>query len=73
MRTFNPPTRSLVIFCLLLAIVLMGEGTAPAAEIGEPAPDFTLKSNLGNEISLSQFKGKKNVFIQFYTTDFNPT
>ena len=29
--------------------------------VGEPAPDFKLPSVAGDEITLSQFRGKKNV------------
>ena len=73
MRTYIPPPRSLVIFCLLLGIVFMGSMTATALQIGEKAPAFTLSSTTGGMISLNQYKGKKLVLIQFYSTDFNPT
>jgi peroxiredoxin len=43
-----------------------------AVEIGDKAPSFDLPSTTGEIISLNQFKGKKNVLIQFYTLDFNP-
>jgi len=39
---------------------------------GEVAPDFKLKSHLGDEVSLSQFKGKKNVLLAFYPLSFTP-
>lgn len=47
------------------------------AQVGKPAPDFTLKStkgatgakNLGEEISLSSYRGKWLVFF-FYPLDF---
>ena len=37
------------------------------AEVGKPAPDFTLKDQDNNEVSLSSLKGKKTVvmFIPF--------
>ena len=35
------------------------------AEIGQQAPDFTLKSHTGEEVSLSQFKGVKPVVLVF--------
>lgn len=38
-------------------------------KIGNPAPDFTLPSQNGEKISLSQFKGKKNVVLFFYHKD----
>ena len=34
-------------------------------EIGHEAPDFTLKSHTGEEVTLSQFRGKKNVVLVF--------
>ncbi len=32
-------------------------------EVGSQAPDFTLLNQNGEEVSLSQFKGKKSYFI----------
>jgi len=46
---------------------------ARALEAGEPAPDFTLASTTGNDISLSDFRGKKWVLLEFYGADFAPT
>jgi peroxiredoxin len=57
---------------LLLAGVLNGVGMATALEVGEQAPDFTLPSTMGGEISLSQFRGKKLVLLEFYAADFSP-
>jgi peroxiredoxin len=34
-------------------------------EIGQPAPDFTLKSHTGEEVTLSQFRGHKAVVLVF--------
>ena len=62
-----------MMFCLLLASVCMGPMTATALEIGEKAPAFALSSTTDETISLNQYKGKKLVLIQFYSTDFNPT
>ena len=36
-----------------------------SVEIGQEAPDFTLKSHTGEEVTLSQFRGKKNVVLVF--------
>jgi peroxiredoxin Q/BCP len=38
---------------------------------GDKAPDFTLPSNDGNKVSLSDFKGKK-VILYFYPKDDTP-
>jgi peroxiredoxin Q/BCP len=40
--------------------------------IGRPAPDFSLPSTTGENISLRQFKGKKTVVLYFYTKDGTP-
>ena len=42
-------------------------------KIGDCAPDFTLQSSTGKNISLSQFLGKKNVVLFFYPRDEGPT
>ncbi|MBH0158753.1 redoxin domain-containing protein [Fictibacillus sp. 5RED26] len=39
---------------------------------GDVAPDFTLPSTLKKDISLSDYKGKKNVLVAFYPLDFTP-
>jgi AhpC/TSA family len=44
-----------------------------ALEVGEKAPDFKLPSTNGVDISLSDFKGKKFVFLEFYGAAFVPT
>jgi peroxiredoxin len=49
-----------------------GAGQASAPEAGELAPDFTLPSTTGEDISLSQFRGKKLVLLEFYGVDFAP-
>lgn len=41
-----------------------------AIEVGTKAPDFTLKSQHGEAISLSDFRGKKNVVLLFYPFAF---
>ena len=40
--------------------------------IGRPAPDFSLPSTAGENISLKQFKGKKTVVLYFYPKDETP-
>ena len=41
-------------------------------KIGEPAPDFTLPSVTGEKITLSRYKGKKNVVISFVPAAWTP-
>ena len=62
----------LLLLGMLLAGVLVGAGVATALEVGEEAPDFTLPSTLGEELSLRQFRGKHLVLIEFYGADFAP-
>ncbi len=64
---------SLYTLGVLLAGVLIGSGAAAALEVGEQAPDFTLPSTTGGKISLSQFRGKTRVLLEFYLADFGPT
>lgn len=37
---------------------------------GKPAPDFTLPSTQGGEVTLSQFRGKSDVVLVFYCYDW---
>ena len=39
---------------------------------GEPAPGFTAKANDGSTVTLSSFRGKKNVVLYFYTKNISP-
>lgn len=41
-------------------------------EIGKKAPDFTLPGSNGEDISLGQFQGDKNVVLYFYPKDNTP-
>jgi peroxiredoxin len=41
-------------------------------DIGDTAPDFDLRNQDQIKISLSEFKGKKNVVLVFYPADFTP-
>ena len=49
-----------------------GCGLAQAHQVGDKAPDFELDSSRGGKLKLSSLKGK-NVLINFYVLDFNPT
>jgi cytochrome oxidase Cu insertion factor (SCO1/SenC/PrrC family) len=41
-----------------------------ALKVGDEAPDFTLPDDNGNKVTLSSFKGKKNVALAFYIFAF---
>ncbi len=60
-------------FIWVLLTIAMTVCSAGAVEVGAPAPDFKLPSTTGADIALSDFKGKKWVFLEFYGADFVPT
>jgi peroxiredoxin len=39
---------------------------------GDSAPDFSLAATTKKEISLSDYRGKKNLVVAFYGMDFTP-
>jgi peroxiredoxin len=43
-----------------------------SATIGAPAPEFTLKDQNQQDVTLSSFRGKKRVVIIFYPLDWSP-
>jgi peroxiredoxin (alkyl hydroperoxide reductase subunit C) len=40
-------------------------------EVGQEAPDFTLKNQAGEHVTLSSFRGAKNVVLMFYPLAFS--
>ena len=73
MKRMVQDTRHWMVVGVLLAGMLSATGVTAALEIGEFAPDFTLPSTTGEAISLSQFRGKKLVLLEFYVNDFGAT
>ena len=67
------PTQWLVAIWMSWVGMLSGTSAAMGLEIGERAPDFSLPSTTGQQISLSQFRGKQRVLLEFYGSDFAPT
>ena len=57
---------------VVLAGLALGVPSAEAIDVGQPAPDFTLNATTGGKVSLSQFRGKQPVLIEFYGGDFAP-
>jgi peroxiredoxin (alkyl hydroperoxide reductase subunit C) len=70
---------------LLLILLLIPYGTLLAGqsptsdessirmgtEVGDLAPEFTMKDQTGKEVSLRDFRGKKNVVLVFYVFAFS--
>ena len=46
--------------------------TQAEVKVGDLAPDFKLKGIGGNEHTLGEHKGKKNVVLLFYVLDWTP-
>ena len=42
----------------------------PTVKVGDTAPDFKLTDQNGKDVSLSDFRGKKNVALAFYVFAF---
>jgi peroxiredoxin Q/BCP len=41
-------------------------------KVGDKAPDFTLPSQMGDNVTLSEYFGKKNIVLYFYPKDESP-
>ena len=39
-------------------------------DVGQPAPDFTLPAHAGEDVTLSQYRGQKNVVLAFHVGSF---
>jgi peroxiredoxin Q/BCP len=44
-------------------------GVLVSVKVGDNAPDFTLPSQMGDNVTLSEYFGKKNVVLYFYPKD----
>lgn len=58
----------LVVFAFLVYFASVGKSQEVSPEVGDNAPDFSLVDISGNEVRLSDFKGKKNVVLIFYSS-----
>ena len=65
--------KGLLFLGVLLASGLAMASAAWAVEVGDKAPDFKLPTTTGVDISLSDFRSKKWVLVEFYESDFAPT
>ena len=67
-------SRKFLAFALTISLSLLfgGLNSARAIGVGDQAPDFELNSSKGGKIKLSDLRGK-NVLINFYRNDFDPT
>lgn len=69
-------TATIGVLLLLLTAAQMPLGAQEEAiaktnlKVGDVAPDFTLPSDQGKPMQLSDFRGKKNVVLAFYVLAF---
>lgn len=69
MKTIRPV---LVAWVAAVSFLLATTHFAAALDVGDKAPDFELDSTKGGKLKLSSLRGK-NVLINFYGRDFDPT
>lgn len=64
--------RWFALFLLLAAAPTLLAQAPPKThlKVGDVAPDFTLPSTTGKPVTLSEFRGKKNVILAFYPAAF---
>lgn len=55
---------SMIMICMLL----VGQGSVRAAEVGEPSPEFQFQTINGQQVSFSELKGEKPIFLVFWAT-----
>jgi len=51
---------------MVLGFLISGASAGQSPEVGDSAPDFNLVGVSGDELKLSDYKGKKNVILIFY-------
>lgn len=49
---------------------LSQQAPEPKVKVGDTAPDFTLKDQAGKDVTLSSFRGNRNVVLAFYVFAF---
>lgn len=49
-----------------------GASETSTLKLGDKAPDFTVEAHGNRKVSLSEYRGSKNVFLCFYPLDWTP-
>jgi len=57
---------------IIAVISVMLVGDVLSVKVGNKAPDFTLPSQMGDNVTLSEYFGKKNIVLYFYPKDETP-
>ena len=71
MSSFRKRRKGLLFVGPLFALLATAR-VSLALDVGAKAPEFTLPATTGEKISLSQFRGKKLVLLEFYGADYSP-
>jgi AhpC/TSA family len=71
-KGMKPIEKLMLGLIVAVSFLLATSGLSTALEVGDKAPDFELDSTKGGKLKLSSLKGK-NVLINFYGRDFDPT
>ena len=62
--------RSFTLGLIVLGLLIAPAFPATQLKVGDTAPDFTLPSTHGGDVTLSEFRGKQNVVLAFYPAAF---
>jgi hypothetical protein len=67
----HSPIGFLLLSLLLIAPIFTacGPSTSEGLAVGDPAPSFTLPTALGDQVSLSDYRGSKPVLLYFHMAD----
>lgn len=70
----DPIRRALLLPAAAIVVAVAASARPAFADlaVGDPAPDFTLKDQDGNDVKLSSFAGKKAVVLAFFPKAFTP-
>ena len=59
--------KKIVLTLVVFAFLIYCPSAGQSQEVGDKASDFSLVDVFGNEVRLSDFIGKKNVVLVFYS------
>ena len=66
-RAANSAISYLILFLIVIGLLVVN-GPAMAASVGDIAPNFEIATQDGNVLRLSEFRGRKPVYVIFWNT-----